>query len=178
MAMRSRTRFSRGRAPRKRAVWINIPFSNLVFTESVGNQVLLVPEDWEASFTGLAIESATLRAVVGQLTFKQTAVGTAGGNYFWGLYLRGQTDTAVPVFTVAGMSENIWLRTGARATVTTVTDSLAGGTNTWAVEDVAIKVKRKLTSAIEVCICAQFGADAASPSGSIGGLLRFLVARD
>ena len=180
MAFRSK-RFAGGtrhRALKKRAVWINIPFGNVTFTETVGNQVLLVPEDWEASFTGLAIESATLRAVVGQLTFKQTAIGTAGGNYFWGLYLRGQTDTAVPVFTTAGMSENIWLRTGARATVTTVTDSLAGATNTWAVEDINIKVKRKLTSMVEICLCAQFGADAASPSGAIGGLLRFLVARD
>ena len=39
------------RRPRKRAIWVNIPFGGVAFTESVGNQVLLVPEDWEASFT-------------------------------------------------------------------------------------------------------------------------------
>jgi len=178
--MPSTRRFSRGRrgsAPRKRAVWINIPFGSVAFTETVGNQVLLVPEDWEASFTGLSIESATLRAVVGQLVFTQTVVGTVGGNFFWGMYMNGANETAVPVFTTSGMSEVIWLRTGARPTSSVLTDSK--GANTWgAVEPVDIKVKRKLTSAQQISICAQFGADAASPAGVIGGLLRFLVARD
>ena len=41
------------RVPRKRAVWVNIPFGSVAFSEVVGNQDLLVPEDWEASFTGL-----------------------------------------------------------------------------------------------------------------------------
>jgi len=178
MAFRSRSRARPGaRAPRKRAVWINIPFGGVAFTESVGNQDLLFPEDWEASFTGLSIESATLRAVVGQLCFKQTVVGTVGGNFFWGLYMAGSNETAVPVFTTTGMSENQWLRTGCRPTATAITDSLAA--NTWqAVEPIEIKAKRKLTSATKISICAQFGADAVAPAGIIGGLLRFLVARD
>jgi len=171
-------RFSRGRGgPRKRAVWINIPFGAVAFTESVGNQVLLVPEDWEASFTGLSIESATLRAVVGQLVFQQTTVGTAGGNFFWGIYIAGANETAVPVFTTSGMSEVQWLRTGCRPTSSVLTDSK--GACTWgAVEPIEIKAKRKLTSATQISICAQFGADAASPGGVICGLFRFLVARD
>ena len=178
MARPSTRRFSRGRSSaRKRAVWVNIPFGSVAFTETVGNQVLLVPEDWEASFTGLSIESATLRAVVGQLVFKQTVVGTNGGNYFWGIYMNGANETAVPVFTTSGMSEVIWLRTGSRPTSSAVTDSLAS--NTWqAVEPIDIKVKRKLNSSLQISICAQFGADAVSPAGTIGGLLRFLVARD
>ena len=167
----------RGAATRKRAVWINIPFGGVAFTETVGNQDLLFPEDWEASFTGLSIESATLRAIVGQLVFKQTVVGTVGGNYFWGIYMAGSNETAVPVFTTTGMSENIWLRTGARPTASSITDSLAS--NTWqAVEPIDVKAKRKLTSGTKISICAQFGADAVAPAGVIGGLLRFLVARD
>jgi len=177
--MPSTRRFSRsrGRTPRKRAVWINIPFGSVAFTESVGNQVLLVPEDWEASFTGLSIESATLRAVVGQLIFQQTVVGTAGGNMFWGIYMAGANETAVPVFTTSGMSEVIWLRTGSRATAASVSAAASAFAYS-AVEEVDIKAKRKLTSASQISICAQFGADAASPAGVIGGLLRFLVARD
>jgi len=173
-----RSRISRRRIlTRKRAVWVNIPFGNVAFTETVGNQVLLVAEDWEASFTGLSNESATLRAVVGQVCFKQTAVGTDGGNFFWGIYLNGSNETAVPVFTVSGMSEVTWLRTGARCTSSAITDSLAS--NTWqATEPVNIMAKRKLTSSQQISICAQFGADAASPGGVIGGLLRFLIARD
>jgi len=179
MATRSLTRFrGRSRGPRKRAVWVNIPFSNVVFTESVGNQVLLVPEDWEASFTGLSIESATLRAVVGQLSIRQTAAGTAGNVCFWGLYLRGALETAVPVFTTTGMSTNQWLWTGCRGVSTTVTDGIQMSQIAVSSEAVNIKAKRKLTSATELCICAQFGADAATPAGTIGGLLRFLVARD
>jgi len=178
MASRSTTRFRRGvRGARKRAVWINIPFAAVAYTESVGTQVLLVPEDWEASFTGLSIESATLRAVVGEICFKQTVVGTNGGMMFWGIYMASANETAVPVFTTSGMSEVIWLRTGARPTSSAITDSLAS--NTWqSVQPIDIKVKRKLTSASSLYICAQFGADAASPAGVLGGLLRFLVARD
>jgi len=178
MAFRSRSRSVRTvRGARKRAVWINIPFASVAFTESVGNQVLLVPEDWEASFTGLSIESATLRAIVGQLVFTQTVVGTAGGTFFWGIYMAGANETAVPVFTTSGMSEVIWLRTGCRPTSSVLTDSK--GANTWgAVEPIDIKAKRKLTSASQISICAQFGSDAAAPAGVIGGLFRFLVARD
>jgi len=175
MAFRRTSRVHR--APRKRAVWVNIPFGGVAFTESVGNQDLLLPEDWEASFTGLTQERAVLRAIQGQLVFQQTAVGTAGGNYFWGIYLAGANETAVPVFTTAGMSEVTWLWTGCRGASTSVTDSI--NAHTWAAtEPVAITSKRKLDTRTKVSICAQFGADAATPAGIIGGLLRFLVARD
>jgi len=177
MAFKGRRSVRRTQSTRKRAVWINIPFGNVAFTESVGNQVLLVPEDWEASFTGLSIESATLRAIVGQITIQQTVVGTAGGNLFWGIYMNGANETAVPVFTTAGMSEVIWLRTGTRPTSSSVT--AAASQSSWSnVEPVSVLAKRKLTSALQISICAQYGADAASPAGVIGGLLRFLVARD
>ena len=97
------------RVPRKRAVWVNIPFGSVAFSEVVGNQDLLVPEDWEASFTGLTQERAVLRAIVGEIVWKQTTVGTAGGNGFWGIYMAGANETAVPVFTTSGMSEVTWL---------------------------------------------------------------------
>ena len=54
------------------------------FTESIGQQLLLVGEDWEAQFTGLANERAVLRAIVGEIVVVQTTAGTAGGNFFWG----------------------------------------------------------------------------------------------
>jgi len=162
---------------KKRAVWVNIPFGAVAFTESVGNQVLLVPEDWEASFTGLTQEGAVLRAVVGELVFQQTVVGTAGGNYFWGIYIAGANETAVPVFTTSGMSEVVWMRTGCRATSSVLTDSK--GACTWgATQPIELKVKRRITTRDQISICAQFGSDAASPAGVINGLLRFLVARD
>jgi len=176
MAFRSRSRRSIAR-PRKRAIWVNIPFGSVAFTESVGNQALVVPEDWEAQFSGNNNETCSLRAVVGELCFTQTVVGTAGGNYFWGMYIAGANETAVPVFTVAGMGEVDWLRTGCRTTSSVLTDSK--GANTWgAVQPIALKAKRKLKSRDTIYICAQFGADLASPAGVIGGLLRFLIARD
>jgi len=174
MAFRSRTRVRRG--PRKRAIWVNIPFGNVVFTESVGRQLLLVPEDWEASFTGLANESAVLRAIVGQIVFSQTTAGTLGGNLFWGIYLAG-IDKAPPVFTTTGMSDVSWLRCGARATASSVTSSITT-TTFMGTEDVHIVSKRKLTTNSQIAIVAQYGADVASPAGSIGGILRFLIARD
>jgi len=143
---RRRRSFGGGKRPRKRAVWVNIPFGNVAFTETVGNQVLLVPEDWEASFTGLSIESATLRAIVGQIVIMPTTIGTAGGNMFWGIYMAGANETAVPVFTTSGMSEVIWLRTGCRGTSDSVSGNLAKAGNTL-MEDIRIVAKRKLTSA-------------------------------
>jgi len=176
MAFRRITRRGAAR-PRKRAVWVNIPFGAVVFTESVGNQVLLVPEDWEASFTGLTQEGAVLRAVVGELVIQQTTVGTAGGQFYWGIYLAGANETAVPTFTTSGMSEVIWLRTGCRATSSVLTDSK--GACTWtATQPIELKVKRRLTTRDQISICAQFGNDAAAPAGLISGLFRFLVARD
>jgi len=173
-----RRRLTTRRVPRKRAVWVNIPFGNVTFTESVGNQDLLVPEDWEASFTGLTQERAVLRAIVGQITVRQTTAGTAGGNLFWGIYMAGANETAVPVFTTSGMSEVTWLRTGCRWSSAVAADTLAASTGYWASEEVRIVAKRKLDTRSKISICAQFGADAASPAGVLGGLLRFLVARD
>jgi len=176
MAFRSRTR--RATRPRKKALWVNIPFGGLVVTETVGVQALVVPEDWEAQFTGNGNESAVLRAVVGELVWNQTAVGTAGGNGFWGIYIGGANEFASPpVFTVSGMSEVDWLRVGSRPTSSSVTDSK--GANTYgAVQPIDIRAKRRLKSRDTIYICGQFGSDAASPSATIGGLLRFLIARD
>jgi len=170
----SRRRFTRG--PRKRAVWVNIPFGGVNYTESVGAQLLLTPEDWEASFTGLTNEHAVLRAVVGQVCFTQTTAGTAGGNLFWGIYLAG-IDKAIPVFTTVGMSDVSWLTTGVRATSSVVTNTMIMGLETW-VSKISIKAKRKLDTNSQITICAQYGSDAASPAGVMSGLLRFLVARD
>jgi len=175
--MRLKGRPRRAPATRKRAVWVNIPFGGVAFTESVGNQDLLLPEDWEASFTGLTQERAVLRAVVGELNIVQTTAGTAGGNFFWGIYMAGANETAVPVFTTTGMSEVIWLRTGSRPTSNSATQalSLTSLDNAQAID---VKAKRKLDTRTKISICAQFGADAATPAGVMGGILRFLVARD
>jgi len=175
--MRSKTRFRRAGGPRKRAIWVNIPFGAVAFTESVGNQLLLTPEDWEASFTGLSNESAVLRAVVGEITIQQTVVGTAGGNAFWGIYVNGANETAVPTFTTSGMSEVDWLLTGIRATSASITASVLQSTSL-SVIPINIRAKRKLSSSRQISICCQYGADAASPAGIMSGLLRFLVARD
>ena len=156
------------------------PFSSFIVTETGGEQALLVPEDWEAQFTGLAMERAVLRAVVGQIFFAQTVVGAPGTPLFWGIFLRDvnvPAATAFPVFTVASMGQFTWLWTGARGAADAVTGNLAKGGNTL-MENIAIKAKRRLTSQTAIYISAQFGADAGSPAVSIGGLLRFLVARD
>jgi len=169
-------RRSAARAPRKRAVWINIPFGGVAFTETVGNQDLLVPEDWEASFTGLTQERAVLRAVVGQIHLIQDTAGTVGGDLFWGIYLAGTNETAVPTFTTSGMSEVVWLTTGSRPTSNVITQSATIFMSQ--PQEINVKAKRKLDTRTKIAICAQYGADAASPSGKLGGLLRFLVARD
>jgi len=175
MAFRRKT-FRRVGGARKRAIWVNIPFGGVAYTETVGRQLLLVPEDWEATFTGLANERAVLRAVVGEVVFSQTVVGTAGGNFFWGIYLAG-IDKAVPVFTTTGMSDVSWLRCGARATTASITSSVLQSTMLSS-QAIDIKAKRKLDTNSQISICAQYGADAASPSGTMSGILRFLVARD
>ena len=159
------------RVPRKRAVWVNIPFGSVAFSEVVGNQDLLVPEDWEASFTGLTQERAVLRAIVGgDRLEKQTTVGTAGGNGFWGIYMAGANETAVPVFTTSGMSEVTWLWTGSRPTSSSVTDSI-NATLVNSTQAIHITAKRKLDTRTKISICAQYGADAASPAGTLGGIL-------
>ena len=165
------------RRPRKRAIWVNIPFGGVAFTESVGNQVLLVPEDWEASFTGLGNEQAVLRAIVGEIVLQQTTVGTAGGNYFWGIYIAGANETAVPSFTTSAMSEVDWLRVGARGTTGSITSSVLQSTMLSS-QPIEIRAKRKLKSRDQISICAQFANDAATPAGVLSGILRFLVARD
>ena len=161
---------------RKRAIWVNIPFGGVNFSETVGRQLLLVPEDWEATFTGLANEQAVLRAIVGEIVFSQVTAGTAGGNFFWGIYAAG-IDKAVPVFTTTGMSDVRWLRTGARATSSVVTQSATVFSSLMS-QTIDIKAKAKLTTNTQISLCAQYGADAAAPAGIMSGILRFLVARD
>jgi len=174
MAFRSRTKGRR--APRKRAIWCNVPFGGVAFTESVGSQLLLTAEDWEAQFTGLAQESAVLRAVVGTIVIQQTVVGTAGTTGFWCIYVTDKDATVPPVFTVAGLSDVDILRVGAFGISTSVTGSLSAAES--AATQIEIKAKRRIKSRDSVRIAAQYGADAASPAGVIGGMLRFLVARD
>jgi len=166
----------RRRAPRKRAIWINIPFGGVNYSEVAGEQLLLLPEDWEGQFTGLANERAVLRAVVGEVIFAQTVAGTIGGNLFWGLYLSGLGATT-PVFTTTGMSTVSWLRVGCRATASSVTSSVTTTTH-MGTEEIRVKAKRKLDSSLKISLVAQYGADAASPAGIMSGCLRFLVARD
>lgn len=173
---RFRTRTRRVVSARKRAVWVNIPFGSVPFTESVGSQLLLVPEDWEASFTGLTNERAVLRAIVGEISIVQTTAGTNGGMFFWGLYMAG-IDKATPVFTTTGMSDVSWLLTGARAT-TPVATGVATNFSKLYCDSIAVKAKRKLDTNAQISFVGQFGADAASPAGFAGGILRFLIARD
>jgi len=162
------------RAPRKRAIWINIPFL-FSFSETAGNQLLVSPEDWEAQFTGLSMEKATLRAVRGVLWWQQTTGGTlATSSAFWGIYRTDITNTVAPTWTVTGMGTQDWLYTDAFCIQGTVT-----GTNTaMQRQQMDIKSKRKLDSKTALYICGQIGADAASPAVTVGGILRFLVARD
>jgi len=174
MAFRSRSRLRRAPAARKRAIWINIPFL-FSFSETAGNQLLLSPEDWEAQFTALGMEKATLRAIRGVLWWQQTVAGTiATSGAFWGIYKTDITNTAAPVWTVTGLGTQDWLHTDAFCIQGTVS-----GTNT-AIQrrDMKIVTKRKLTSKDAIYICGQIGADAASPAANVGGILRFLVARD
>jgi len=174
MAFRRKTSIRRG-GTRKRGMWINIPFGAVAFTESVGNQLLLTPEDWEAQFAGNGIESATLRTIQGQITIQQTVVGTLGTTGFWGIYMADKDATVVPTFTVANMGDNVWLTTGAfgtQGTLSSINNVVLSH------RPVSVKAKRKLTSRDALYICAQYGADAAAPAGVLGGLLRFFVARD
>lgn len=163
--------------PRKRALWVNIPFGGVNYTESSGSQLLMSPEDWEAQFSGTQNETAVLRAVVGDLVLQQTVVGTAGGNMFWGIYIADTNATVVPAFTTATMGEVDWLLTGARATTASITSSVLQSTQLSTIP-VRIKSKRKLKSRDAIYFTAQFASDAASPAGIASGLLRFLVARD
>ena len=164
------------RAPRKRAIWCNIPFGAVAFTESAGNQALLVPEDWEASFTGLSNERAVLRTIVGEVTIQQTVAGTLGTTGFWGIYMAGNDSPAAPAWTVTGMSDVDWLHVGSFGTQSTV--SATSNLYSIAARQVHVKSKRKISTRDSIYICGQYGADAASPAAVLGGILRFLVARD
>jgi hypothetical protein len=175
MAFRSRSRgFARPRVARKRALWVNIPFV-FSFSETAGNQLLLSPEDWEAQFTALGMEKATLRAVRGVLWWHQTVAGTlATSAGFWGIYKTDITNTAAPVWTVTGMGTQDWLHTDSWC----IQGTLSGTTAALQRRDIKIVTKRKLSSKDAIYICGQIGADAASPAANVGGILRFLIARD
>jgi len=173
MAFRSRRRPAT-RAPRKRAIWVNIPFV-FTFTETAGNQLLVSPEDWEASFTALSFEKATLRAVRGVVWWHQTVAGTlATAAVYWGIYKTDITNTAAPVWTVTGLGTQDWLHTDSFS----VQGTLSGTNAAIQRRDMMIKTKRKLDSKSALYICGQCGADAASPAFNVGGILRFLIARD
>ena len=173
MPFRSRRR-APARAARKRAIWVNIPFV-FTFTETAGNQLLVSPEDWEASFTALSFEKATLRAVRGVLWWHQTVAGTlATAAAFWGVYKTDITNTAAPTWTVTGLGTQDWLHTDSFC----IQGTLSGTNAAIQRRDMFIKTKRKLDSKSAIYICGQIGADAASPSVNVGGILRFLIARD
>jgi len=96
---------------------------------------------------------------------------------YWGLYIADKDATVAPTFSIAGMADSDWLRTGCRGTSSSVTDSI--NAHTWAAtQTIAVKARRRLKSRDAIYIAAQFGSDAASPAGSMSGLLRFLIARD
>jgi len=177
MAYRGRPRTRRSLALRKKAIWVNVPFGSVAFTETVGTQLLVAPEDWEAQFGGNANETCSLRAIVGELVWSQTVVGTAGGNGFWGIYIADKDATVAPTFSVAGMADVDWLRTGSRKTSATVTASAIEQTVV-GTQAIQVKARRRLKSRDSIYIAAQFGTDAASPAGVLSGLLRFLIARD
>lgn len=175
MAFRSSRR--RGtRRPRKKAIWVNIPFGSVAFSETAGSQLLLTPEDWEAQFSGTGNETAVLRAIVGEITWQQLAVGTAGTTAFWCIYVNDKDATVVPTFTVADLGDIDILRVGAIGTSNSVTNSLSATALSGIKID--IRAKRRLKSRDAIRIVAQFGADAATPTGVLGGILRFLIARD
>ncbi|MGN5493390.1 hypothetical protein [Campylobacter coli] len=171
---RTSRRFAR--APRKRAIWVNIPFGGVTFTETTTNQLLLTAEDWEAQFDGNANETAVLRAIRGDIVWSQTVAGTAGGTGFWGLYVADKAATVVPTFTTAGMGDVDWLRVGAFGVSTSVTTSLTSALQ--ARLPIEVAAKRRLKSRDAVYLVGGFATDAASPAGVLSGLLRFLVARD
>lgn len=170
--MRRRTTTLR-RGPRKRAIWVNIPFT-MTFSETANNQLLLTPEDWEAQFTALSMERATLRAVRGVLYWHQTVAGTLGSPAFWGIYVTDIANTAPPVWTVTGLGTQDWLHTDCFC----VQGTLSGTNAAIQRREIEVKSKRKLTSKLAIYLGGQIGADAATPTATIGGILRFLVARD
>lgn len=158
---------------RKRAIWVNIPFT-MTFSETAGNQLLVTPEDWEAQFTALSMERATLRAVRGVLYWHQTVAGTLGSPAFWGIYVTDIANTVAPVWTVTGLGTQDWLHTDCFC----VQGTLSGTNAATQRRDISIKSKRKLSSKSAIYIGGQIGADAATPAATVGGILRFLIARD
>jgi len=161
---------------RKRAIWVNAPLANLAFSETVGVGNILEPEDWEAQFDGNANEVAVLRAIRGDLVFQQTTAGTAGGIAFMGLFIADSGATVFPTFTAVGMGEFDWLRVWSFGVSTSATTSLTSALA--ARMPVEVSAKRRLKSRDAIYLAAGFATDAASPAGVMGGLLRFLIARD
>jgi len=93
---------------------------------------------------------------------------------FWGVYKTDITNTAAPTWTVTGLGTQDWLHTDSFC----IQGTLSGTNAAIQRRDMLIKTKRKLDSKSAIYICGQIGADAASPSVNVGGILRFLIARD
>ena len=169
-----RTRFVR--SARKKAIWANVTINSQAFTETVGSALLLTPEDWEAQFTGYANETAVLRAVVGEALIQQTTVGTAGNACIWGIYIADKDSTVPPSFqTTGGMGDYDWLHTGAQGVAGTLVTQTSASLGHYPLR---IKAKRRLRSRDAIWIAAQYMSDATAPAGTMGGIFRFLVARD
>jgi len=175
MAFRRTTRFRRG-GPKKQAVWVNIPFQGVTFTETVGGTELMVAEAWEAQFTGLAYERAVIKAIRGYVTVQQGVVGTnATSSAYWGLYLADGGGAITVAFTVSGMSEVRWLHTAAVGVAGTLVTQTSAAIMNFPID---VRAKARITSRDSLYIAGQVGTDAASPGFTLGGLLRVLVARD
>jgi len=170
-----RRRFTRRAAGgRKRAIWVNIPFT-YTMAEVAGFQTLVIPEYWEAQFSGENNETATLRAIRGAVSWQQTANGTLGRSFFWGLGIMDVNATVVPSFSIAGMAEVDWLHVDAFAAQGSFTGTVAALQS----KEIAVKAKRKLKSRDQIFISGQSEPDAAAnPTANINGVLRFLIARD
>jgi len=170
-----RRSFGRGfrRGPRKKAIWVNIPFT-VTFAEAAGFLLLVLPEYWEAQFGGEANETAVLRAVRGAVTWQQAGAGATGNNAFWGLYIADKDSTVSPTYSIAGMGDYDWLHVdtfGIQATASSANAPLQS-------KEVQVKAKRRLKSRDAIYIVGQIAPDANSPSATISGILRFLIARD
>ena len=85
-----RRRMTIRRAPRKPLVWINIPFGSVAFSKLWATRTSWCPRTGKRASQDSRRKRAVLRAIVGEIVWKQTAVGTAGGNGFWGIYARAE----------------------------------------------------------------------------------------
>jgi len=172
--MRSSRRGFRRPGLRKKALWVNIPFT-MTIAEASSFQVLVLPEYWEAQFSGENNETAVLRAVRGQIMYQQTAAGTLGRGFFWGLCIQDVNATVTPTFSISGMAEVDWLWTGMFAAQATPAGTVAALQH----EYMDVKAKRRLKSRDAIVLVGQSEPDAAAaPVANINGILRFLIARD